>query len=117
GKILKVTSLPAGRVNLQGTVRYANRGDHVLLNNLTLAGQFRSPVLQVNLPPARGSVRALSGDYLLSSGTLEARNVQAGVLGGKIAGNLTITHLSDRPAARMAAQLHDVSVEALSTAV
>jgi uncharacterized protein involved in outer membrane biogenesis len=114
GDILKVTWLPAGQVNLQGTLYYKSRADQPLLDSLSVAGQFRSPVLALNLLQARASVRALTGEYRLNSGTLEARNVQADVLGGRMTGDLTITHLLERSVARVAAVVRDVSLEAVS---
>jgi translocation and assembly module TamB len=116
-KILKVNSIPAGQVNLQGTLYYQNRTDHPFLDNISTAGQFRSPDLALNMPQVHANVRALTGEYRLSGGTLEARNVQADVLGGKMLGNLTLTHLSERPVARVAAAVHDVSLEAISAAL
>ena len=69
------------------------------------------------MPQARANFRALSGDYRLSGGTLEARNVQGDVLGGKVSGELTLTHLSERPTAQVTAAVHDVSLEAISAAL
>lgn len=116
GKILKATPFPVGQVNAQGTVHYQNRADHTFLDNLLIAGQFRSQALALNMPQAHANVRAVSGDYRLSGGTLEARNVHADVLGGKVSGELTLTHLSERPAAKVTAAVHDVSLEAISAA-
>ena len=114
GNILKATSFPAGQVNLQGTLHYLNRADQSLLDNLALPDKFRSPALALNLPQGAASVRALSGEYRLGGGTLEVRNVQADVLGGRSVGELTLTHLSERPVARVSAAVRDVSLEAVS---
>ena len=116
GKILKATPFPVGQVNLQGTVHYQNRADHPFLDNLLISGQFRSQALALNMPQAHANVRAVSGDYRLSAGTLEARNVHADVLGGKVSGELTLTHLAERPAAKVTAAIQDVSLEAVSAA-
>ena len=69
------------------------------------------------MPQAHANFRALSGDYRLSGGTLEARNVRADVLGGKVSGELTLTHLSERPVAQVTAAVHDLSLEAVSAAL
>ena len=116
GKILKATPFPVGQVSAQGTVHYQNHADQSFLDNLLIAGQFRSKALALNMPQARANVRAVSGDYRLSGGTLEARNVRADVLGGRVSGELTLTHLSERPAAKVTAAIHDVSLEAVSAA-
>ena len=96
GKILKAAPFPAGQVNLQGNLHYQNRADHSILDNISTTGQFRSQTLALNMPQAHANFRGVSGDYRLSGGTLEARSVQGDVLGGKVSGELTLTHLSDR---------------------
>lgn len=117
GKILKATPFPAGLVNLRGTVHFQNRAGHPVLDNLTTAGQFRCQALVLTMPQIHTTVRALTGDYHLDGGTLEARNVQGDAMGGKVSGSLTLTHLSERPMARFAAQARDVSLQAVSAAL
>jgi len=117
GNILKAALFPTGRVNLQGTLHYVNRAGQAPLDNLTLAGQFHSQALALNLPQGRASVQELNGDYRLGGGTLEARNVQASVLGGSMSGHLTLTHLSEQPEAKLAAAVQNVSLEAVSNAL
>jgi translocation and assembly module TamB len=117
GKILKATPFPAGQVNLQGNLHYQSRAGHPILDNISTTGQFRSQALALNMPQAHANFRAVSGDYRLSGGTLEARNVQCDVLGGKVSGELTLTHLSERRAAQLAAAVHNVSLEAMSAAL
>ena len=117
GRFLKVASMPAGQVNLQGNLHYQNRTDHPFLDNLTTNGRFRSPALTVKLAQAHANVRALNGEFRLSDGTLEARNVLGDVLAGKISGSLTLTHLSERPVAKLAAAVHHISLDAASVAL
>ena len=117
GRILKVSSMPAGEVNLKGTLQYQNRADHPLLDNLSTSGRFRSAALALNLPQAHANVQGLSGEFRLSDGTLEARSVQGDLLGGKISGNFTLTNLSERPVAKVAVAVHHVSLEATSAAL
>lgn len=117
GKILKASPFPAGQVDLQGTVHYEHRPDRPLLDNLATNGEFRSALISLDLPQARASVRAFRGDYRLADGTLEARKVQGDVLGGRVAGELTLTHLADQPAATIAATVRDISLDAASNAL
>jgi len=83
GRILEVTSIPVGQVNLRGTLHYQHRTDHPIVENISAAGQFRSPVMAINMPQAHVNVRGLAGEYHLSGGTLEVRNAHADGLGGK----------------------------------
>ena len=117
GSIVKAASVPVGRVTLQGTLDYVTRANQPLLDTLTLAGQFQSSALALNLPQAHTAVRALTGEYRMSGGTFEARNVHGDVLGGRLSADLSLTHLSDRPQGRVAACVRDVSLEATSAAL
>ena len=49
----------------------------------------------------RTSARSFRGEYRLIDGTFEARNLQAEVLGGHVAADLTMLHLADKPEARL----------------
>jgi translocation and assembly module TamB len=116
-RILNASAVPAGLVNLRGTLHYQNHSDQPLMNNLSLSGRLRSSLLALDLPQAHADVRDLTGEYQLSGGTLEVRNVKADVLGGKVAGNLTLTHMSARPVGRVAAALSDITLEAVTAAL
>ncbi|MGO8814815.1 MAG: translocation/assembly module TamB domain-containing protein [Terriglobia bacterium] len=116
GKILKAAPFPTGQVSVKGSVHFQNQVGRPLLDNLLISGQFRSPALAIKLPQARADIRALSGDFRVSDGNLEARNVRASVMGGSVSGEMTLTHLSERPMAKVTGALHDISLEALSAA-
>lgn len=116
GRILRTASLPEGQVDIRGTVLYASRPTRTLLNNLTLLGQFHSAVLAIRSPQLRARVRALNGEFRMSDGTLEARNLRAGLWGGSVNGSVTIADLSQEPTGKLSAALHGVSLDALSAA-
>ncbi|HXW13563.1 MAG TPA: hypothetical protein VEN79_03555, partial [Terriglobia bacterium] len=117
GKILKVTPFPAGQINGRGSLHYQNRANHTFLDNFSTAGQFHSQALALKMPQVHAKFRAVSGDYRLSGGTVEAHNVQCDVLGGKVSGELTLTHLAERPLAQFTAAVHGLSLEAVSAAL
>ena len=116
GAILKAKPFPAGMVSVQGTGHYVYQANQPFLDALTLAGKFQSKALALDFPPARSSVRALRGDYQLSGGTLEARNVQGAILGGTVSGHITLAHLSQRIEVRAAATARNISLAAASNA-
>ena len=117
GKILNASPFPAGKVDVQGNLHYQNRAGHPFLDNISTAGQFRSQAVALKMPQARADFRQVSGDYRLTDGTLEARRVQGDALGGRVSGELTMTHLTERPLAQVTAAVHDVSLEGLSAAL
>ena len=95
-KIMNATALPAGQVNTQGTLHYRNQAGQPFMDSLSVSGKLASPEMAVDMPQAHANVRNFSGDYRLSGGTLEARNVEADVLGGRIMADLALRHLSER---------------------
>ncbi len=115
-KIMNATALPAGQVNTQGTLHYRNQAGQPFMDSLSVSGKLASPEMAVDMPQAHANVRNFSGDYRLSGGTLEARNVEADVLGGRIMADLALRHLSERPEGQVTAAVHDVSLESLSAA-
>ena len=117
GKLLKNKLLPGGQINTKGIVRYRSDPRKPLLEGLSIEGQLDSPELAIDLPEARTTARSFRGDYRLSRGTFEARNLQAEILGGHVAADLTILHLADKPEARVEGTVRGLSLAAASTAL
>src|SRR5215472_8365989 len=108
--LLKNSSLPGGEVSTKGTVHYRSKPGQPLLDSLSIQGELGSPALSVDSPQARASIRALRGEYRLDEGTLVARNVQMDVLGGHLAAELTVQHLTGKPEAHITGTIHDLSL-------
>jgi translocation and assembly module TamB len=109
--------LPAGRLFSEGTARYAGGEGKPLLDALLIEGRLRSPALTLDLPPVRSEVRNLSAEYRLRGGTLQARNVQAEVLGGRVAADLTMTGLRGKPETRLTTEIRGVELANASAAL
>jgi translocation and assembly module TamB len=108
--LLKNNSLPAGEVSTRGTIHYRSKPGQALLDGLSIEGELGSPVLSIDSPQARASVRALRGEYRLDEGTLVARNVQMGVLGGHVSAELSMQHLAGNPEARLTGTISGLSL-------
>ncbi len=117
GKLLKNKVLPGGQINTKGIVRYRSDPRKPLLDNLSIEGQLHSPELAIDLPEARTSARSVRGEYRLYRGTFEARKLQADVLDGQVAADLTILHLADKREARVEGTVRRLSLAAASTAL
>jgi translocation and assembly module TamB len=117
GRILNVDAMPAGKVDLKGTLHYQNRADHPFLDNVETEGDFHSDRLAVAIDPVRADVRAIQGKFSVKDGTLEVANARGAALGGNVAGGLTIAHLADTPAAKLDARIRGISLEAASAAL
>jgi translocation and assembly module TamB len=110
GRALSDPSLPSGMVETKGTVSYHGRPGVPLIEALEVSGTFGSALLTVEVPQARTAARAVSGEYRLSQGDLEAVNLKANVLGGSVTGRLHLAHLAGTPAATLAATVRDISL-------
>jgi translocation and assembly module TamB len=115
-RTVKEPSLPEGEFDTEGIVTYRSERGQPLVNRLSVAGTFHSPALAVTLPRARASVRALTGEYHLDQGTLKVRSLRADVLGGHLAGQLSVVHLAENPSARVEASIRDLSLAAAQDA-
>ncbi len=109
-RVLDDPSLPQGSVEARGTVSYRNQAGVPFIEAVDTSGTLHSAILAVDLPQARAGVQRFSAAYRLSQGNLEVSNLAAGVLGGSLSGRLTMTHLAGTPAARLTADIHDVSL-------
>jgi translocation and assembly module TamB len=109
-QLLKEGSLPLGEIKTQGTLNYKTESGRPAVERLVLDGKFSSPALAVNLPQARSTVRTVAADYHLEKGTLEVRGLQADVLGGHVAGRLSVTNLSGTPQTRVETDIRDLSL-------
>jgi translocation and assembly module TamB len=117
GKLLKNRSLPRGQLTTKGTVYYRNTPQQPALNGLSIEGRLDSPELALDLPEVRANLRSFRGEYRLKGSTLEARNVQAELLGGQMAANMTMLHLAGKPQVRLEAAVRGVSLAATNAAL
>ena len=108
--LFKNKSLPAGEVSTKGTIHYRSKPGQALLDGLSIQGELGSPMLNIDSPQARASVRTLRGEYRLDEGTLVARNVQMDVLGGHVSAELTMQHLAGNPEARLTGTISGLSL-------
>jgi translocation and assembly module TamB len=109
-RIVKNSTLPAGELNTEGSIRYRDVPGRTLLDCISGSGKFSSPELAVNTQQARSSIRALAGDYRLEQGAVAFSRLQADVLGGRIDGRLSMIDLSTTPRAQLEATIHGLSL-------
>ena len=123
GKLLKNSLLPAGEVTTTGTVHYQNASGQPFVENLSVQGQMTSPLLALDLPEARTSVRALKADYQLEHGDFAALHLHAALLGGNVSGDVKVEHLTGKPEAlfegngRLVGKLEGISLAAANEAL
>src|SRR5712692_2005474 len=106
------SSLPAGDIDLSGSLRYQNIAEQPFLRNVLVEGRLDSRELDVLLPQARAAVRSLHGQYKLINGNLQASDIGADLLGGHLSADLSIQHIDATPVSRLRASVRAISLRA-----
>jgi translocation and assembly module TamB len=108
---------PAGDLSLSGRIRYQNDADQSLLRCLSVDGDLASEALAASSAQGRIDVRKLQGKYDLADGRLQAHNVGADVLGGRVTADVEIKNLDTTPVSRVRAYLRGISLQAAKQVV
>ena len=83
--VLKNTNLPKGRAILQGSLAYATAPTNAgLLAAIASEGQFSSEELLLREAATTIPVQKLHGSYALRNGELQLKNLEGGILGGRL---------------------------------
>src|SRR5713226_514501 len=107
------SSLPAGDIDLSGSLRYQNIAEQPFLRNVTVEGRLDSRELDVLLPQARAAVRSLHGQYKLANGNLQASDIGADLLGGHLSAEITMQHMDTTAVSRLRASVRAISLRAV----
>lgn len=111
------SAVPAGDVSLSGTLHYQAVRNQSLLRSVTVDGRLASEALAVAASGNRVELRKLHGTYRLAGGNLQVSDFSMEALGGRVAGNVAMTHLDATPESRVQASLHGISLQALQRAL
>src|SRR5215469_10307968 len=106
---LKNTSLPAGEIRLEGSVRYQYQANAPLIQSVSLDGQWNSRELGVDTPELRTAIRNLEGQFRLANGNLDAHGIAADLLGGHVTAVATMRDLGANPVSHIRASLESIS--------
>ena len=107
---------PAGDVVLSGKIHY-HCADQPFLRCLAVDGQLASEAIAASSSQGHLDLRKLQGTYQLANGTLQAHNVGAQLLGGRINADLTIQNLDATAASRVRMSLAGISLQVAQQAI
>src|SRR5579864_3249457 len=116
GAVLKDRSVPTGEVTLAGSLRYDYETNVPMLRAIVLDGHLNSRELAVNSPDLRAVIRNVGGDFKLAKGNLDARGLEAELLGGRLTASVAMQHLDANPVSRIHASLQAISLGATKAA-
>lgn len=115
--ILKNSSLPAGRVALNGSLKYQYAPDQTFLSSTTVTGQVSSDQLGIQVGRASTNVRAVKGSFVLEKGNLQIPGLEADLLQGHLKAQGDMRDLAGKPSTRLTANVKNVSLEAVNNAL
>jgi translocation and assembly module TamB len=107
---------PAGDVTLSGKIHY-RCSEQPFLRCLAIDGQVASEAIAASSSQGHLDLRKLQGRYQLANGTLQARNIGAQLLGGRVHADVTIQNLDATAAPRVRISLVGISLEAAQQAI
>jgi translocation and assembly module TamB len=103
----------AGDVSLAGKLHYQDRSGASFLRNVQLDGEIASESLAANLSGNRIELHSLRGGYRLADGSLHTDGLIADAFDGRIAANIDMNDLDGTPAAKVKADLRNISLAAV----
>lgn len=108
---LRLISLPAGQVALDGSVAYHSAEQRSFLENVVLRGNLRSARLSLRESQAPLDFTSVAARFELSNANLNVKSFSAEVLGGHTQGSWEMRNIESSDArAQLAASLQDVSL-------
>jgi translocation and assembly module TamB len=108
--LLASSSLPAGDIDVSGSVRYQNEPGQAFLHNVVLAGRLDSREVTIVSPQLNTTLRAMHGDYQLANGDLHASNIGADLLGGHLRAEILMLGTDATPVSHFRLAVHAISL-------
>lgn len=116
-KLLNEPTLPAGLLRASGSVQYQKQPNRPALQCVVLNGDLASDRLDVNTSTAHATITNLAAHYSLAHGDLSFLDLRAGILGGEVTAQGTMTDLEGDSHSRINATLHNLSLARLQQEV
>lgn len=113
---LKNPSLPAGILQSNGVVDYDTRSNSPFMAAVAAHGDVRSTGLTVTSQNAQVELRDIGAHYSLKNGNADLAAIHAELLGGTLAGSITMRDLAGATRSHMAASLRAVSLAEMQRA-
>ena len=114
-QLLGNASIPAGVIHAAGSIQYRKRARRTPLQCVVLNGDVSSDRLEVATAAARAQITNLNAHYSLAGGDASLRDLRAGILGGEVTAQGTMTNLGGNSHSSFSAALRNISLAQLKT--
>ncbi|MGH9739914.1 MAG: translocation/assembly module TamB domain-containing protein [Candidatus Acidiferrales bacterium] len=112
-RVLGDSTIPAGTVSADGTIRYQIVPGHSFLDTVELNGTLSSSRLNLQLRQFAAPVTAVRATYSIEGGNLHIAGASGAVLGGKFSMNSGEISLTGKSSSRLSVALTNVSLRDL----
>ena len=112
-RTLRNTSLPEGKLLLNGSFSYANEGNRPMLEVAALNGEASSQILTFVNGNVRLSAHNLGAKYSLAHGNATLTGLHVELLGGKLTGTASMRDLAGATKSQLSASLNQISLAQL----
>lgn len=112
-RLLRDPSIPAGFLRASGSLQYQKRPNLPPLQSVSLSGNLASDRLDVSTASAHAAITNLIAHYSLHHGNAALRDLHAGILGGEITAQGTMTNLGGNSHSSFNAALKNISLAQL----
>jgi len=112
-RTLHNSSVPTGIISLSGAIEYQNDPSRSFLASTKLNGGVQSASLVASQQGRSLRIDNLGANYSLNDGNARISEMHANILGGELAGQLTVRDLLNTQDAKLTASLKNVSVGAM----
>ncbi len=116
-RILANPTVPTGLIHATGSVGYQQVPNRSLLDTVVLKGDLGSQRLDVQTPTLRSQIRDITAHYTLANGDATLNDFRAGLLGGVLTANGTMTGIDGNPHSKFKAALHNIQLAAVNGAL
>ncbi len=109
-RALKSGSLPTGILQSSGILDYDSRSNRPLLATVVAHGEVRSASMTLSSEHAQVELRNIGARYSFANGNAEIAEIRAEVMGGTLAGTVTMRDLTGSTRSQLSASLQAVSL-------
>jgi translocation and assembly module TamB len=112
-RILRDPSLPTGLIRTSGSLRYRQIPNVPMVDSAMVNGDLSSARLDLQTSQANTQIRDIAAKYSLANGGLMVKDFRARLLGGTLAGTLTMRDITGKTQSKLNASLRGISLSQL----
>lgn len=114
-RIMKNPSVPAGVIKMAGSMQYHSEPKRAALQTTSLAGDLSSAAIDITTPSLSTRISDVAARYSVKGGNLSVSDLRMRLLGGEVAGAMTMRDLTGATRSEFHARARGLSLANLKT--